>query len=59
MTASAPPRHAARAALRHLLTAAQRGDDQSLNVAGQKFALGISVTASRKVVVVALPLLRA
>ena len=39
-----------------LLAAAQRGDDLSLNVAGQRFALGLSATASRKVVVVALPL---
>ena len=39
-----------------LLAAAQRGDEQSLNVAGQKFALGMSVTASGKAVVVAMPM---
>jgi len=39
-----------------LLAAAQRGDEPSLNVAGQKFALGMSVTASGKAVVVAMPM---
>jgi hypothetical protein len=39
-----------------LLAAAQHADEQSLNVAGQRFALGMSATASGKVVVVALPM---
>ncbi len=39
-----------------LLAAAQRADEQSLNVAGQTFALGMSVTASGKAVVVAMPM---
>jgi len=39
-----------------LLTAAQHADERSLNVAGQRFALGMSATASGKVAVVALPM---
>jgi PAS domain S-box-containing protein len=39
-----------------LLAAAQRGDEESLNVADQKFALGMSVAASGKAVVVAMPM---
>jgi PAS domain S-box-containing protein len=39
-----------------LLTSAQRGDETLLRVAGREFALGMAATASRKTVVVALPL---
>jgi two-component system, NtrC family, nitrogen regulation sensor histidine kinase NtrY len=39
-----------------LLTSAQRGDEALLRVAGREFALGMAATASRKTVVVALPL---
>ena len=40
----------------NLLSAAQRGDEAVFNVGGQEYALGISATASGKVVVVALPM---
>jgi PAS domain S-box-containing protein len=39
-----------------LLTAAQRSDEPVLEVGGQEYALGMSATASGKVVVVALPM---
>jgi PAS domain S-box-containing protein len=39
-----------------LLTTAQRSDEPVIKVAGQEYALGISVTASGKVVVTALPM---
>jgi len=38
-----------------LLSSAQRGDETLLRVAGREYALGMAVTASGKVVVVALP----
>jgi PAS domain S-box-containing protein len=41
-----------------LLTSAQRHDEPVINVAGQEFALGVSPTASGKVVVTALPMPR-
>jgi hypothetical protein len=39
-----------------LLTSAQRDDEPVLNVAGEEYALGLSATASGKLVVVALPM---
>jgi two-component system nitrogen regulation sensor histidine kinase NtrY len=39
-----------------LLASAQRGDEAAIQVAGQEYALGMSATASGKVVVVALPM---
>ena len=39
-----------------LLASAQRGDEAVIQVAGQEYALGMSATASGKVVVVALPM---
>jgi len=40
----------------NLISAAQRSDEPVLKVAGQEYALGISATASGKVVVAALPM---
>jgi hypothetical protein len=40
----------------NLLSAAQRGDEAVFKVGGQEYALGMSATASGKVVVVALPM---
>ncbi len=40
----------------NLLSSAQRGDEAMVKVAGQEYALGMSATASGKVVVVALPM---
>ena len=40
----------------NLLSAAQRGDEAVFGVGGQEYALGMSATASGKVVVVALPM---
>jgi PAS domain S-box-containing protein len=40
----------------NLLSTAQRTDEPVLNVAGEEYALGMSATASGKVVVVALPM---
>jgi two-component system, NtrC family, nitrogen regulation sensor histidine kinase NtrY len=40
----------------NLLTSAQRNDEPVLRIAGQEYALGMSVTASGKIVVVALPM---
>jgi PAS domain S-box-containing protein len=40
----------------NLISAAQRGDEPVLKVAGQEYALGISATASGKVIVAALPM---
>jgi PAS domain S-box-containing protein len=40
----------------NLLSAAQRSDEAVVTVAGQEYALGMSATASGKVVVVALPM---
>ena len=40
----------------NLLSSAQRGDEAVIKVTGQEYALGMSATASGKVVVVALPM---
>ena len=40
----------------NVLSTAQRGDEAVFNVGGQEYALGMSATASGKVVVVALPM---
>jgi hypothetical protein len=40
----------------NLLASAQRGDEAVIHVAGQEYALGMSATASGKVVVVAVPM---
>jgi two-component system nitrogen regulation sensor histidine kinase NtrY len=40
----------------NLLTSAQRNDEPVIRIAGQEYALGMSVTASGKIVVAALPM---
>ena len=52
--AAAVPLHGLLSA--NLLSLAQRRDEPMIDVAGQEFALGVSATASGKVVVVALPM---